>query len=128
MQQTVADIQYVQPITLLWFYFDQNNSGGYFISNAVVSEDVFIQARNAEEAMAKAGELFEPYSEYCECCGERWPFYVKDSDGTPTPVVYDERLEDVKPGMFRKEARLHHFDGHVEAFTYGQPRQGVIAG
>lgn len=57
---------------LKWFEIDQNNSGGYYIENDVVGSKLFVQAPSAEEANAIAAELTEPYSEYCECCGERW--------------------------------------------------------
>jgi hypothetical protein len=107
--------------TLKWFHFDQNNSGGYFITNDVVAEDVYIQAENAEQAVARAKAIFAPYSAYCECCGERWSYYVRDKDGYDVPTNYDVPITDMTAGPFRKQAKLHHYDGTVEVFYYAQP-------
>lgn len=106
--------------TLKWFHFAQNNSGGYFIVNDVVAEDVFIQAASAEEASQRAVKLFEPYSEYCECCGERWSYYMND-DGYDVPTMYDTPITDVRASTYHKQARLHHYDGVIETFFYHQP-------
>lgn len=113
--QTTADMV-AQP--LLWFHFNQNNSGGYFINDEMVCEEVFIQARNAAEAVTKADALFDSRSDHCACCGARWSTWVDDKDGTPTPTVYGDPIESVEAGYFRKEARLHHFDGRVETFKF----------
>ena len=59
-------------LDLKWYHFRQNNSGGYFINNDNVGEDVFIQASSVSEVKQKAEEIFDEYREYCECCGERW--------------------------------------------------------
>lgn len=107
--------------TLKWFHFDQNNSGGYFIVNDVVAEDVFIQEASAEEASQRAVKLFEPYSEYCECCGERWYPHARESEGYDVPTRYGRPITEQGPGLFRKQARLHHYDGVIETFFYHQP-------
>lgn len=114
-----------EPVALRWWCFDQNNSGGYFITNDTVAEYVFIQARNATEAVAKAEAVFVDHSEYCDCCGERWSYYVGKDDGKQTPEIYGTRIENVGPGIFRKEARLHHFDGHIQAYKFGEPIPGL---
>lgn len=59
-------------LDLKWYHFRQNNSGGYFINDENVGEDVFIQASSVEEVKQKAEEIFNEYREYCDCCGERW--------------------------------------------------------
>lgn len=115
-----------EPVALRWWCFDQNNSGGYFITNDTVAEYVFIQARNATEAVAKAEAVFVDHSEYCDCCGERWSYYVGEDDGKQTPEIYGTRIENVGPGIFRKEARLHHFDGHIQAYKLGEPIPGLL--
>lgn len=105
-------------LDLKWFYFNQNNSGGYFINNDVVCEDVFIQARNAEEALSKSEVIFEPYSEYCECCGHRWSSWIDDSDGKDEPERYGEKVKGMKKETFHTEYILHYFDGKVEKHSY----------
>jgi biotin carboxylase len=102
-----------------WFHYDQNNSGGYFIVNDVVAEDVYIQAPSAAEAEERAEEIFEPYSQFCDCCGRRWTFgYMSDADGYDVPTNYDVPITEVIATKYRKQARLHHADGSVESFNY----------
>lgn len=77
----------------LWYHYNQNNSGGYFVSDDNVGEDVFIQAYSAEEA----NELMEAivyssyeYSSYCHCCGERW--YINARQGYDEPSKYGKSI------------------------------------
>ena len=104
--------------SMKWFEFSQNNSGGYFIDNDDVCETVFIQARSAYEALNMAKFLFEPYSEYCGCCGERWSYYVDDSDGTDVPMIYGVSIYEAAEGLFRKKCILHYADGRVERVKF----------
>ncbi|WYN05127.1 hypothetical protein ISREJYDI_CDS0166 [Pseudomonas phage UNO-G1W1] len=67
----------------LWYEFDQNNSGGYFERDDFVSDVVFVQAMNAEQAEQIMTDLIDKAHawNYCECCGERWYFgYTKGYD------------------------------------------------
>lgn len=102
---------------LKWFNFNQNNSGGYYIENDEVGSDVYIQAVDAETAIRKAEHVFEDHSEYCDYCGERWSYYVDDSDGFPEPQKYGEPLEESKSWL-GKTAILHYANGKVERYTY----------
>lgn len=98
-------------LDLKWFCFNQNNSGGHFVVDENVAPVVFIQARNANEAIEIA-ERFMDNSDSCPCCGDRWSFWVDDDDGADVPSQYGEPLK--LQGPFRTEARLHHFDGRIE--------------
>lgn len=65
-----------------FFEFSQNNSGGSFDGFA---RFVFIQARNADDANARAEKLglyFDGCENGidCDCCGDRWS-RVYDEDG-----------------------------------------------
>jgi hypothetical protein len=106
-------------VDLKWYHFSQNNSGGYFIQNDTVAEDVFIQATCEEEACRIASDLFEDYSDYCECCGERWSYYyIEEADvpsryGVPITEKYDRWGEDAY-------AVLHHYDNTVTKFYPNQ--------
>lgn len=111
-------MQTPKVIGLRWWHFNQNNSGGYFIDNDIVSHDVFIQANNANEARDKAEVIFEPFSEYCQCCGERWYVYCREDEGTELPSAYGEPVNQISAGLFRKTYVLHHFDGRVEKHRY----------
>jgi hypothetical protein len=111
-------MKHLIEVDLKWFNFSQNNSGGYFITNDVVACEVLIQARNAAEAIERAERIFEGHSEYCDCCGERWSFWVDDKDGTDAPEIAGTAIHEVRSGMFRNEARLHHFDGRIESVSF----------
>ena len=107
------------PVPLKWFHFDQNNSGGYFLVNEDVAEDVYIQAENAEHAQDRARAIFFPYREFCECCGERWTIdYIRDEDGYDVPTKYDVDIDEIVAEHFSKQARLHHLDGNIETVFY----------
>ena len=61
----------------MFYRFDQNNSGGYFITDDRVCHRLFIEADSEEEANEKAEELGcywdGVYMEIdCPCCGDRW--------------------------------------------------------
>jgi hypothetical protein len=101
-----------------WFHFSQSNSGGYFIINDVVAEDVFVQARSAEQAEARASAIFAPYSEFCECCSKRWSYGVHKQDGRKVPTKYNEPVTEIIADLFHTQARLHHLDGTVETVFY----------
>lgn len=106
-----------------FYHFNQNNSGGYFIEddNYGICEDVIIEAPTAKDAFAKleAIEADVPnLFNYCSCCGERWYNWQDDSDGTETPQIYDEPVEIVKAGMFRKKCYVHYMNGSIKLFTH----------
>lgn len=98
-----------------WFEYDQNNSGGYFIRNDTVADKIFIEAENADTANCKAIDITEDYSDFCECCGERWSFHNDDNDGTDEPMIYNTKVRDGF-GSFYHDGYilLHHANGTVE--------------
>jgi len=55
-----------------WYTVNQNNSGGYFIENEDVHQYLSIQAETEDSAKEKFYSVISEYSEFCECCGERW--------------------------------------------------------
>ena len=92
-----------------WYTIDQNNSGGYFIQNDDVSQYVSVQAESEELALERLYEITEDYSEYCDCCGERWSFYGIEVGDSPT--YYEESLFSSKPSPYRKEFVMHYAHG-----------------
>lgn len=61
----------------MFYEFDQNNSGGNFITNDRLCARVVIEADSSEDAMDKAEELgcyWDGVSKGmdCGCCGDRW--------------------------------------------------------
>ena len=97
-----------------YFEFRQNNSGGGWQTDheAGVSEVVFVQASNAEEANRRAegvGLYFNGVSKGydCSCCGDRWTeCWESDTGKEEAPVAS-------KVGL-GKVAFVHHADGRVE--------------
>ena len=74
---------------LMYYTFDQNNSGGRFVvdKTAGVGEVVIIQAYSEETAIARLNSIGEKVSgfwEFCECCGERWSTWGIESGAVPT--------------------------------------------
>jgi hypothetical protein len=60
-----------------WFEYSQNNSGGSFVVNDNICENVYIEATSIEESNAFADSLgiyFDGVSMGidCGCCGDRW--------------------------------------------------------
>jgi hypothetical protein len=105
---------------LRWFTFNQNNSGGFFVRDENVCETVCIQASCAAEAVLRAA-VFCDNSDSCPCCGDRWSFWVEDSDGEEVPSVYGEPIAKLDPTYCRKSAKLHYSDGTVKTVEFGKP-------
>lgn len=96
---------------LKWYHYDQNNSGGSFVNNDDVGEDVFIQAQSQEEAQAKFDSLDNEADNWCECCGERW--YSADEQDAPN--IFGVYLSDgYSPFSSRSHAVVYHADGRKE--------------
>ncbi len=116
IETTFEKIGEIAATELLWFYFDQNNSGGRFVQDENVGEGVLVQDFSAEKAIERAREFMDN-SDSCPCCGDRWsPEYVKDEDGTRDPLIYDKPLSEWKPFHHNGYCVLHHFGGKVTRY------------
>lgn len=98
----------MQPVKIegaLWYEFDQNNSGGYFVKDDFVSELVFVQAMSADQAEDIMCDLIDKADawDYCECCGERWSFY--NVKGYEVPTRYGKEVS--------KGVNLFSRDGYI---------------
>lgn len=89
--------------TFKWWEFSQNNSGGSFIHDPEkgIGYLVFIEARNSDEASARAQDIgiyFDGCREGmdCSCCGDRW--YEPRGEGDIEPTLYDEPVRAVQEG------------------------------
>lgn len=91
----------------MFYTYDQNNSGGGFVSNDSVTYTVIIEAPSAGEADTKAEEIGiyfdDGYNVDCPCCGPRWG-RTWDDEGTETPTIYGKPVEEynemwAKPGQ-----------------------------
>lgn len=104
-------------IDLKWYCFSQNNVGGRFIVDENVAHYVLVQDRSAKYAIERARYICDD-NDSCECCGDRWSiYYVNEEDGSDEPEIYKAPLEQFKCDWIQKEARLHYFDGRVEAIV-----------
>lgn len=61
----------------MFYEFNQNNSGGYFVEDDTLCHRLFIEADNVKEAVNKAEELGCYWNGVasgidCSCCGDRW--------------------------------------------------------
>ena len=104
--------------SLKWYTVSQNNSGGYMINNDYVTDYIAVQAKDNIEAERILNRIVEDYSEWCECCGERWWPYFSEDDGTDVPMIYDKPLSEVKRSFYRKEIILYHYDGRRQLVKF----------
>ncbi|HBF7929057.1 TPA: hypothetical protein KOY26_001527 [Clostridioides difficile] len=100
----------------MFYTFCQNNSGGYLIRNDVVDEYVIIEGNSANDIKRKANKLFKGYSEYCQCCGERWSYLFSDLDLDIEPKIYDKAANEYKSDYSGgKKIIIHYDNGRVES-------------
>ena len=96
-----------------FFTINQNNSGGYFIQNNNVDQLVCVEAKNAEVATKILQNIVEGYSDYCECCGERW--YISLDDNYCTYFINDgygcDISEKIDVSEYRQNIIIHYMDG-----------------
>lgn len=76
----------------MFYTLAQNNSGGDWIENDEVRQEVIVEADSYDEARDKLMEITHDHSDYCDCCGERWWFYSIDE--YETPCIYGDSLYD----------------------------------
>lgn len=106
-------------VDVLWYTYNQNNSGGHFVEDENQGPIVSIQATSSQAAWAKAEEMFD--FGYCECCGERWyNSYYGDEKGDEVPMLYGKPLSELETSWYRNYAILHHYDGRIERIEAGE--------
>lgn len=106
-----------------FYHYNQNNSGGIFIDNDSVCEDVIIQARSAEEANSIAetiGIYFDGCSKGidCNCCGDRWNKQYDEDGVTEIPMIYDTSVYEMRKRMFNDKCYIYYLDGTKEIVNY----------
>lgn len=95
----------------MWYEFDQNNSGGFFVCDDKVCATVWIEADSINEACTKAEELgiyFYGVDDGidCPCCGDRWS---RPYQGEKKPTL--------GMGWTEPSTRIYHKDGRVEELS-----------
>ena len=100
-----------------WYEFDQNNSGGNFVTNDKLCHRIFIEAEDADAANKKAEELgiyFNGVEEGkdCPCCGDRW---YSAGNGLTFPYDY---------GSFTEEEAKSHAEKYKISVIESQRKYG----
>lgn len=96
------------------YKFDQNNSGGSFVVDDVLTHRVIIEALTEKDAISKAEDLgiyFNGVDEGidCPCCGDRW----------------DEPYRLDFPLQWNKETVFNCADTYLQHLTDKFGREGV---
>ena len=103
-----------------FYTIGQNNSGGYVIQNEFVDHLVCVQASSVITAEDRLGNIVEDYSDYCECCGERWYINLTEKDGTEfISNAYGENLETIDPKKvyhYSRFAIIYYANGDKKKF------------
>jgi hypothetical protein len=125
---------------LKWYEYDQNNSGGFFISNDSVAHTVLIQAANNRIADMVAQDTAGIYFDGCHdgrdcyCCGDRWcdssevdelvtygwsSSYDRTETTHDTIEEYAQALADdeMSADVGENACILYYFDGTKRIFT-----------
>lgn len=120
----------------MFYDFNQNNSGGYFVTNDKLCHRLFIEADSEDEAVKKAEELgcywygVEKGID-CACCGDRWdkdwidavPLDKYRTEGYDTwrhGILYFNNIEEYAQyfandyGWTSPDARIFYKDGTVK--------------
>lgn len=115
----------------MFYLYNQNNSGGGFVTDDGLAQNVIIEADNAGEADYLAvgiGIYFDGCESGgdCSCCGDRW--YAQSNSwsdgGSEVPTIYGQ---DVSDGVYSDKygigwtdpyGYVHYKDGTVQEITY----------
>ena len=93
---------------LLWFLYDQNNSGGKFIRNDRVGDYLFIQAYDVAEADRIMDSATAQDNWWCGCCGLRW------SPCGELPELHPNEFNLYGVPERNEVAILYYYDGTVK--------------
>ncbi len=107
---------------MMFYLYDQNNSGGSFITDSSVCEFVFIEAMDADQANSRAEDIGIYFNgvdlgEDCDCCGDRW-YPVSESDAIESPEVYGQSLVKAPTSFFRTQAYVYADDKTKTVYTF----------
>ena len=111
---------------ILYYEFNQNNSGGRYKLNENTAEAVIIAARDAKEANSRAEDIgiyFDGCSKGydCDCCGDRWyEISTWSEKGTVEALLYGQKPEVYLQDRFygSRAVIVHHADGTRETFAH----------
>lgn len=102
--------------------FIQNNSGGYFMKDAEkgIGVYVIIEGVNLAHINERADAIFEDFSDYCSCCGERWQS-AWESDLYDFPDIWGKLIhlmpENKMMSYNEQGAFIHYMDGTISTIA-----------
>ena len=108
-----------------FFQYDQNNSGGSFITNDKVCHRLFIEAPDEEAAERIALSLGVYFNGVergidCSCCGDRWSNwsdeikeYHYEAYNASTIEEYAQAVAD-RYGWTKPDTRIYYLNGTVK--------------
>lgn len=114
-----------EALTLKWYHYNQNNSGGYFVDPA---QHVWVQGTSADDVERRFEALGFDDS-FCLCCGERWSGPWGEDDLTEQPEYYGKKLTelDEKPWSFGRHETpfglLVYANGATQLLTLNEDAQ-----
>jgi hypothetical protein len=108
----------------MFYTFNQNNSGGKFVTNEKVCHFVIIEADSADQANDKAEDIGIYFNGVraeidCSCCGDRWYSQWHEDDGEETPMIYDKSPSEYGDSFAQENevyCRVYYKDGVVKEY------------
>ena len=108
----------------MFLTFEQNNSGGYYLEDDKygIGCYIIIEADSIEEGRKIFEDIADNYDEsqnkhyfdeYCECCGERWNTWLKDSDLFEVPSINGVPFREC---YHFASGYIHYKSGKIEYF------------
>ncbi len=93
---------------LMYYSFDQNNSGGYCLFNEKdgISDCIVVEAFNEDQANMLFDEIVKEYSNYCPCCGERWYGVGAESSD----------INGLELDLYTRPVFIHYLDGTIKTY------------
>lgn len=110
-----------------WYHYSQNNSGGSFVQNDSVGEDVFIEAKSAKHANFEAEQkgLYFDGDGDCPCCGNRWHEAWRDADVIEFPATVPSGWRNDDPATECNNIE-EYAQAHINRWGLEQDAQAVI--
>jgi len=85
-----------------WWYFNQNNSGGYYIG----PKNVLLVAPTEEAAWERLRDMPDYTSQHCDCCGSRWGWAEEMTKAEAVARIVDLSSPEHFDNTFHPEAAV----------------------
>ena len=102
----------------MFVWFDQNNSGGYFVIDENFDENVIIESEDIGAACEKLNELGADEHDSCPCCGDRWDLWEGWQTKTYNSIQEAKKDYERINKKWKENAIIHYADGTKEKWTH----------